>query len=111
MYSIRGDQRISANNLLFARVGLTINNQDTWPGGLKNGYGNGNWKGNDPGRSLVLSDTHTFSPTVVNEAKLGFSRDFGFWFDYSYGPDVVSQIGLQGITNPNNDPILAGMPA
>ena len=111
VYSIRVDQKISEKNMLFARVGLTINNQDISPGGLKNGYGNGNWKGNHPGRSLVLSDTHTFSPTVVNEAKVGFSRDFGFWFDYSYGQDVLSQIGLQGINNPNNDPILAGMPS
>ena len=59
---------------------------------------------------MVVSDTHVFSPTVVNEAKLGFSRDYGYWFDPNYGPNVVDAIGLQGIANPSNDPALWGMP-
>ena len=111
VYSIRGDQKISANNLLYARVGLTINNKDSYPGALKDGYGPGAWRGNHPARSVVVSDTHTFSPSLVNEAKLGYSRDFGYWFDPNYGADVISQIGLQGISNPGNDPAISGMPA
>ncbi len=111
VYSIRVDQKISDQNQLFVRVGLTINNQDISPGHLKQGYGSGNWRGNHPGRSVVISDTHTISPNLVNELKLGFSRDFGFWFDFNYGADVISQIGLEGITNPSHDPVLAGMPA
>ncbi|MGE5646535.1 MAG: carboxypeptidase regulatory-like domain-containing protein [Acidobacteriota bacterium] len=109
--STRIDQRISDSNSLFVRVGLTINNKDYWPGALKDGYGDGNWWGNHPGRSVVISDTHTFSPTVVNEVKLGFSRDYGYWFDIHHGEDVLSQIGLQGILNPGNDPAISGMPA
>jgi hypothetical protein len=110
VYSIRGDQRISANNFLFVRAGLTINNKDSYPGALKEGYGPGAWRGNHPARSLVISDTHSFSPTLVNEVKLGYSRDFGYWFDTNYGKDVISQIGLQGISNPSNDPSIGGMP-
>jgi hypothetical protein len=59
---------------------------------------------------VVISDTHTFSSTLVNEVKLGYSRDFGKWFDVNYGQDVISQIGLQGIENPGNDPSIGGMP-
>lgn len=110
VYSIRADQRISQNNLLFVRVGLTINNKDSYPGALKDGYGPGAWRGNHPGRSVVISDTHSFGPAIVNEAKLGYTRDFGYWFDTNYGRDVISQIGLQGINNPDNDPAIGGMP-
>jgi hypothetical protein len=108
VYSARIDQKVTDRNDLFVRVGLTINNKDSWPGALLSGYGG--WRGNHPGRSVVVSDTHIFSPTVVNEAKLGFSRDFGYWFDPNYGPDVVGQIGLQGISNPSKNPTLWGMP-
>jgi hypothetical protein len=108
VYSARIDQKVGSRNDFFVRVGLTINNKDTWPGPLISGYGG--WKGNHPGRSVVISDTHTFSPTVVNEAKLGFNRDYGYWFDPNYGPDVVGQIGLLGIANPGSDPALWGMP-
>jgi hypothetical protein len=108
VYSARIDQKIGTRNDLFVRVGLTINNKDTWPGPLLSGYGG--WKGNHPGRSVVISDTHTFTPSLVNEAKLGFSRDYGYWFDPNYGPDIVGQIGLLGIANPSHDPSLSGMP-
>lgn len=111
VYSIRGDQKISTNNFLYARVGLTMNNKDSYPGALKDGYGPGAWRGNHLARSVVISDTHTFSPSVVNEVKLGYSRDFGYWFDTNYGRDVISQIGLQGISNPGNDPAISGMPS
>jgi hypothetical protein len=111
VYSIRGDHNITANNTIFSRVGLTINNKDSYPGVLKSGYGQGAWRGNHPARSLVVSDTHTFSATLVNEVKLGYSRDHGYWFDPNAGPNIVEQIGLQGIANPDNDPAIGGMPA
>ena len=110
VYSFRVDQKISDKNTLYGRVGLTINNKDSYPGVLKNGFGDGNWLGNHPGRSVVISDTHTFNAALVNELKLGYSRDFGQWYDVNYGQDVVSQIGLQGISNPGNDPSIGGMP-
>jgi hypothetical protein len=108
VYSVRVDHKISNANTLFARVGLTINNKDSYPGVLKGGYGDNAWRGNHPGRSVVVSDTHVFSPTLVNEAKLGYSRDFGYWFDTNYGSNV--NLGIQGIDNPGNDPAIGGMP-
>ncbi len=110
VYSGRLDQKIAASNLLFARFGYTKNNKDSYPGALKDGYGPWAWRGNHPGASVVISDTHTFSPALVNEAKLGYSRDLGRWRDPNYGKDVLSVIGLQGIANPGNDPAIGGMP-
>ena len=110
VYSFRGDQKISDKNLLFARVGLTMTNGDTYLGGLKSGYGSGSILSNIPGRSVVISDTHTFSANLVNEVKLGFNRTYSESKDYNFGVDVQSQLGIQGIDNPGNDPAISSMP-
>src|SRR5207253_1476276 len=47
------------------------------------------------------------SPTLVNEAKLGFSRNGYFDSDYNFGKQP--KIGLEGIANPDNDPAIGGL--
>ncbi len=111
VYSFRGDHRISENNFLFARVGITKTNGDNNAGPLKEGYGPGGIVSNIPGRSLVISDTHTFTPSLVHELKLGFNRTVFANTDYNFGKDVQSLLGIQGIANPGNDPGIAGMPS
>jgi hypothetical protein len=108
VYSFRVDHHISQANLLFVRVGLTMTNGDTLPGELLNGFGTAGIRSNIPGRSVVISDTHTFSPGLVNEAKLGFNRTFSESRDYNYGQSV--DLGIQGIENPGNDPGISSMP-
>ncbi|MCC6393649.1 MAG: carboxypeptidase regulatory-like domain-containing protein [Bryobacterales bacterium] len=110
VYSVRVDQKISEKNTIFARVGLTIHNQDVYPGSLNQGYGGGYYD-NFPGRSLVVSDTHILSPAVVNEAKLGYNRTANFFYDTNFGADVQSQLGINGITNSARDPAISGMPS
>lgn len=109
VYSIRADHKISSKNLLFVRLGRTATNGDTYPGPLKSGFG-GSTLSNIPGASLVISDTHTFSPALVNEFKLGFNRTYSENQDINFGKDVQSQLGISGIDNPGNDPAIAGMP-
>ena len=109
VYSIRVDHKISNSNLLFVRFGRTATNGDTYPGQLKEGYGSSTL-GNIPGISTVVSDTHTFSATLVNEFKLGFNRTYSATTDYNFGKDVQSQLGINGIDNPGNDPAISGMP-
>jgi len=106
--SARVDQKISGKNMLFVRVGLTIHNHDVYKGALKEGYGSFSLLGNVPGRTVVISDTHTLSPNLVNEAKLGFSRNGYFDSDYNFGKQP--KIGLEGIANPGNDPAIGGLP-
>lgn len=110
VYSFRVDQRLTKSNQLFVRVGLTMTNGDTYLGGLNNGYGSGSVLSNIPGRSIVVSDTHTFTPSLVNEVKLGFNRTFSQSRDVNYGVDVLSQLGINGISNPTNDPSIGSMP-
>lgn len=110
VYSFRVDQKISEKNILYTRVGLTIDNKDLYLGPLKSGWGAGSINQNIPGRSVVISDTHTFSPTLVNEVKLGFNRTYSNSADVNFGVDVLSQLGIKGIDNPNNDPAIGSMP-
>ena len=106
--STRIDHKFSDKNYFFARVGLTIHNQDADPGPLLNGYGGTG--DNDPGRSVILSDTHIITPSLVNELKAGYSStSFDFW-GVNNVPNAVGKIGLQGINNPSNDPALGAMP-
>ena len=104
----RVDQKISDKNTVFVRVGLTIHNHDVVKGALKDGYGSNQLLGNVPGRAVVVSDTHTINPTLVNEAKLGFSRNAYFDTDYNFGKQP--QIGIQGIDNSAGDPAVGGLP-
>jgi Carboxypeptidase regulatory-like domain len=46
----------------------------------------------------VISYTHTFSPVVLNEFRAGFSRDTNYVHAALIGSDVISQVGLQGIS-------------
>jgi hypothetical protein len=110
VYSFRVDHKISDKNILYTRVGLTIDNKDFQRGPLKNGWGAGSYDGNIPGRSVVISDTHTFSPTLVNEVKLGFNRTYSESTDVNFGVDVLSQLGIEGISNPGDDPAVGSMP-
>jgi hypothetical protein len=105
----RIDQTISRNNNLFVRVGLTIHNHDVVKGALKNGYGSNQLLGNVPGRSVVVSDTHSFGPTLLNELKFGYSRNAYFDTDFNFG--AQPDIGLEGIDNSAGDPAVGGLPS
>jgi hypothetical protein len=107
----RVDHRITEKNNFFGRFSYVVNNKDYYPGVLNLQYGQGSWEGNHPGQNMVLSDTHTFSPNLVNEFKLGYTRDFGRWHEPNEDATIVEQIGLEGINNPNGLLALGGMPS
>ncbi len=107
-YSVRVDHKVSDSNTLFARVAITKSNDDIIAGALKQGYGGFNYHGHHPGATVVLSDTHTFSPTLLNELKIAFARDSVDSHDINFGQQV--DLGIQGIDNPGNDPAIGGMP-
>ncbi|MGA3164978.1 MAG: TonB-dependent receptor [Terriglobia bacterium] len=109
-YSVRVDQKISNRNNLFARVGISKTNQDHYPGYLIGGVDN-DYFGNVPGRFMAITDTHNFSPGVVNEARMGFVRIFyQDLYGAPLGPNYVGQLGLEGISNPGNVAALNSLP-
>ncbi len=106
--STRLDHKFSDRNYFFARVGLTVHNQDANPGPLLHGYGGTG--DNDPGTSVIISDNQNITTRMVNEVKLGYaSQSFDLW-GVNNVSDVIGKIGLQGISNPSGTPALSAMP-
>ena len=101
VYGARLDHRISQNDSLFARYtgdGLTTKS-GTW----NNLIGPVNQNKTD-GSVLALSETHLFSPSVVNEFRFGFSDARLYRLPTAPGTDLYAQLGLTGI------PPITGMP-
>ncbi len=48
-------------------------------------------------RNLQVSETHMFSPSLLNEFRFGYSRDYSTLGGVHNGASVVQQVGLQGI--------------
>jgi outer membrane receptor protein involved in Fe transport len=86
----RFDQRFSASNSLFVRETYTRRN-DYNPGSyLLNG---GSTQDNRT-HNAVVSDTHIFSPTTINELRLGYTRFYNANINQGLG---TNQTGLSGI--------------
>jgi Carboxypeptidase regulatory-like domain len=89
------DYNLSSQNTMYARFGYTYLNVSlpTAPFTVADA---GNRFEHFPGRSGSLSDTYSFSPAVVNQVNVGFTRTllaFGEPYD---NDDVLSNLGMQG---------------
>ena len=120
-YDIRIDHRITDNNSLFGRysksksarsrdnfflLGTSPTNNDL-PAGPSAGDEFGNARG------FTLGDTHTFSPTIINDARFGFNRvqigifNTGVNGTGSFAPDISARLGASNINlGPNSSGIV-----
>lgn len=48
-------------------------------------------------RNVVISDTYTISPSLINEARLGFNRRKGTVFPSTIGGDWAKQLGIPNV--------------
>src|SRR6266550_8477600 len=80
-YEIKIDHKVSAKNSLSARFSnqdLKTNRANLLPGLPTAGFGAGDEIGNT--RQVTVSDTHTFSPTILNEFRFGLTKiDIGIF--------------------------------
>jgi hypothetical protein len=92
-YTIRGDQQISPKNMLYARYmyfrhyGIpTTGSGIPWEvsGRMDDWHS----------RNIVVSDTHTFSSRLLNEARVSFARQFFTFHNAGYGQDWPQKMGL-----------------
>src|SRR5262249_27911495 len=91
----RADHYFSERDIIFARASfhrapIRSRNSSLPPVG----YANQNR--NDAGS--VLSYTHTFSASLLNEFRMGYSRDTNNVRNAPVGSDILTQPGIQGIT-------------
>lgn len=75
-YEFKIDHRLSDNNSITGRFNdqrLTTVRANLFPGNIPTaGFGAGEEQGNS--RQLTISDTHTFSPSVLNEFRFGLTQ-------------------------------------
>lgn len=94
----RLDYKISDKNTLFGRM-ITRWTPYYLPGELPDLA----WTRKRHHSAMVISDTHVFSPNVVNTARFGWLKDYFVdgeqvaGFQPVQGDQVVQQIGLQGV--------------
>jgi hypothetical protein len=99
-FDARIDYHAAARDVAFVRFSYDNSNFVETPelGTLPSGFGTGSSYAH--ARSWAVGETHTFSPTIVNELLLGYNRD-----DYRYQPpfygDYLSQ--KLGIVNANRN--------
>ncbi len=88
----RIDQRISANNNLFVRHTYT-RREDFNPGSypLNGGYTQENRTHN-----AVVNDTHIFTPALINEARLGYTRFYNANINQGLGTNHTALAGIGG---------------
>jgi hypothetical protein len=101
-FDVRVDYNFSSKDIVFARVSyrrlpVIADDGNISPDGFRTQIRNS--------RSAVVSWTHNFSPTVLNEFRTGMARMENFFFPNLVGLDVIKQLGIQGIgvTQPLHD--------
>jgi hypothetical protein len=92
-YTSRVDQQISAKNSMYVRYMYYRNyTQPTIGAGIpwEVAGRNDDWHT----RNIVVSDTHTFSPSLLNEARVSFARQFFTFHNAGYGVNWPQKMGL-----------------
>ncbi len=101
---VRIDHQVSAKNALFARLGAA--RVPTAP--LENLPTIGFRIQRRQGRSALISDTHIFRPSLINEFRLGVARNYNPRQGPIHGPDIVKELGLTNLSP--NLPAVNAMP-
>ena len=104
-FDIRIDHNISGRDSLFGR--FSYEDQPSFiPSPFNNALDGGAFQdGNqdDSYRSAAVSETHTFSQTMVNEFRLGYNRINSHRFQLNSNTNVAAQLGFPGVPfGPNN---------
>lgn len=95
-YMVKGDHRFSDRNTMFGRYSFFNHKTDNGAGGAtiypddvvaKRDDNLKNW-------NVVLSDTHSFTPTLLNEARIGVTRGYFPFVVRSFGGNWPEKLGL-----------------
>lgn len=90
--NVRFDHRFSQKNSLFVRHTYT-RREDFNPGQYPL---NGGFTQDNRTHNAVISDTHIFSPTLLNELRLGYTRFYNANINQGLGTNYTSQAGIGG---------------
>ena len=108
-FDVRIDHKFSDKNNIFGRFSYEDQPSIIPPAFNTGGDGGGFFSGIEDNayRSVAISDIHTFSPTFINEFRLGYNRINSHRFQQNYNVDVSGQLGFPGVPF---SPINGGLP-
>jgi Carboxypeptidase regulatory-like domain len=99
-FDVRIDQNFTDHDQFFARYSYLETTLDTPPylGTVLNGepFANTAYTRNQNG---VVSEVHTFSPSTINEARVGIDRVRTDWDAYGANQNTAQQVGIPGIND------------
>jgi len=98
-FDIRIDHNLRDGDFLFGRFSFEQQpsfmpspfNNALDGGAFQDGYNDNAY------RSMAISETHTFSPTTVNEFRLGYNRINAHRFQLNYNQNVAAQLDFPGV--------------
>jgi len=99
-FDIRVDQRFSDRDTSFYRFSFEdqpSNIPPAFPNSLADGGGFFSGVEDNAYRSLALSETHIFSPHLVNEFRFGYNRIHSQRFQFNFNKDVSGQLVFPGV--------------
>jgi len=104
-FDLRIDHKISESDSIFGRFSYS-NNIDNPPGPIPPpldaaSFSSGNFL-NRP-RNVVITETHIFSPRIVNELRLGYSRNRSERLQFDANENLSAQLGILGIPFSTNN--------
>lgn len=98
-WDIRLDHNFSSNDSIFGRfsydqaTNYVPGGSPTWS--EANAFGSNQFI-NNHGRNAVLTETHIFSPNLINQATFGFSRIFNHILSFGTGTCEAAKLGIPG---------------
>src|SRR5580658_5984294 len=98
-WDVRLDHNISSKDSVFARfsydqaTNFVPGGSPTWS--EANAFGS-NQHIENHGRNVVVTETHVFSPNLINQATAGYSRIFNHILSYGTGTCEAAQLGILG---------------
>jgi outer membrane receptor protein involved in Fe transport len=109
-FDVRIDHQITSKNNFFGIFSYG-NVDDRKPDPFPGIAGGGSFTGNINNKALMagLSDVHVFSPSKINELKIGYTRYQVDAVPFFEGQPLATQLGIPGINDPNN-PLTGGLP-
>ncbi|HKZ00991.1 MAG TPA: carboxypeptidase-like regulatory domain-containing protein, partial [Pyrinomonadaceae bacterium] len=107
--SVRVDHQISRANTIFARYHHHRNHAPYWESNLPGTLGQEDILRKI--RSAIVSDTHIFSPTLINEFRFGLAFDSIPWYNNMVnGPAFIKAAGLLNVTRDGTIPNVRQIP-
>ncbi len=95
-FDVRVDYSVKSNNNLYARFSYKRSEPKVLDSGLPADL-TGYRVQVRMARQVAISDSWTITPTVINEFKAGFSRNFNPRQGTLLGQDLVNDLGIQGL--------------